>query len=332
MNPTRRDKPTDVELHARWICEELDSSKEVSKDAFVKAFAGNDEKKERSLRAEWYKLQDAILAALQHVNVDVQKDGPSLRCRRLIHRRYMTPNFRRDEAGGGKCHIGNLVAKYLKFDEHSKRSIFLGSGSTIFEVGEAMIEEGPYLPQQLFWTVNIALVSRWCEVNGEGKTPPVRKISIPGGQIEPEYFRFATMKTPGWPAVGIVIIGADGCLVRRDPEDEAARLYLYANSEDTAANTNTFIGLADHALVCCLSADKISKEPRTGPGPEIGLPTKSSVRRILMTDRKPKELQLFRDNRWAVVWHSDQLDELREEQPAITAEEETRRPSPRSFG
>jgi hypothetical protein len=301
---------TNVTKHTLWICEQLAKSGVVSQDAFVDGFSEEGGKTE-GLRAEWYKLKDAIQAALGYVKVDISAEDGELRSGGLIQRRYSTPNFNRKEANRGKSQIGQLVAEYLKFPEHSKRSVFLGSGTTVFEVGEAMIEKGPYSLQQLFWTVNVALVSRWCEVAGEGKTPPVRKISIPGGQIEPEYFRFATMKTPGWEAVGIVVIGADGCLIREISE-KRSQPYLFANSEDTAANTNTFIGLADHALVCCLTADKINADPETGPGPGITLPSKSSVRRILVTDKAPKEdvAALLRDNEWKVVWDEATLADL----------------------
>jgi len=305
-------RKTQAERQAEWVCKMLDKNKKVSGSEFNAHFLKgvSREKKDSAkaaLRADWSKLSHTLVAGLNAADVKVQlSEGGTLSCAAVSQKRYTTRNFRTEESDTAKRAIGDLVAKFLK---RITRSVFLGSGSSIYWVGRAMVEHGPYNPKTLFWTVNIALVSEWCEAvgsEGEPNRAPVKKISIPGGQIETEFFRYATMVSPGWPRVGIVVIGVDGCSIVKDRAKE--RVCLYANSGDTAANSNTFVQIAEDAVICCVSSNKFTERAKTGPGPEIELPQSLSVQKVLVTDKKLSDefRKLFEADGWAIVTEDDE--------------------------
>ena len=225
-----------------------------------------------------------------------------------LPKRYDTPSFVSEEDANAKMKIGDLVASFISEEPVKDKSVFLGSGSTIFHVGLRMWEYGRHYEQQ-FWTVNIALAAAWCERFDPALRTPVTQISIPEAVLETHTFRFATMRPPRW-SPAIAIVSADGCFFK-----EKEGVVLYGNAEAVAQNTNLFVENATHSVLCCLSSEKIQKGFAEIPnaGPPIFPPTRRSVVRVLVTNEPPHEVaaRAFRAGGWLIVAAQNDWTEVR---------------------
>jgi DeoR/GlpR family transcriptional regulator of sugar metabolism len=214
---------------------------------------------------------------------------------------FATQGFKADTAYDAKKKIGRLVAEYLAKPElQEKMSVFLGSGSSVFHIGGAMCEiaesfrsqdkKSPY--EQNYVTVNIPLAAYW----SMQLHPPVKEVTLPGGEIDTDQFRFVRQKDPSRPSA-MVVFGADG--VYYNPE--LGTVTLYANSEAIAAITNHYTRTASHSVICCLSSDKMDTRGRN-QGPPIVLPG-HHVGRVLVTNQALEKNigDAFARGGWSIV-------------------------------
>lgn len=275
-----------IEIHCAWIANQLRDRGVATKAEFENQFRHEAKK---NLGPDWSNAKYATIGVFnaQGVKLDNAKTDEIRLSGPFPRSMHSSPRFRPDEDYSSKQRIGRLVAGFLK---DKKIAVFLGSGSTVYHVGIAMCELGPY--DQLLWTVNIPLASHWCEV----KNPPVAGISIPEAVLETKTYRFATMKPPGW-ASAMVIVGVDG--IRYDRKGE---VYLYGNEQSTADNTNLFVENATHSVIYCLTSRKVHFGPFSNSGPRINPPSKG-ILRVLVTD-KPLSRDVgdaFRKDDWIIV-------------------------------
>ncbi len=300
----RRDERggNETEQIITWVYNRLMRSKKVGPADFqVYRDEHDPSAREVSLRPVWNRALHSINALLQLQKVDVKMEHGAIELNQVIkdeaEGRYATNRFQADQHSLEKQQIGELVAYFLGTDRAQGKTIFFGSGSTIFHVGRQMCQPGRKYEQR-FVTVNIPLAAYWCEQ----KTPPVSKISIPAAVLDAQTFRFSTMPGAGWPLT-ISIVGADGCFY--DQENEA--VVLYGNEESVATNTSLFIQNTRHSVICCLTSSKITtgfaQTPNTGP--PITAP-KKGVNRVLVTDDElgEKARTAFKDNGWEIVTKS----------------------------
>lgn len=319
--------PTLAQLRAEWICGQLrregkvtateyaEFCKELAKQKHQEKNQGENvpatTPQEASFRSDFTSLAFAIVAAGQELGVPVQYDGHTLSCEKFEVQRDATKLFKVYASVEQKEAIGRLVARFLKDEINETRSVFLGSGSTVYWVGRAMAALGKYAG--LWYSVNIPLISYWSELAGrvesrregasaetrrENLAPPVGAVRIPEGDYLVETCRYDKMlKLSQQTKVRLAVVGADGCYF----DSTEQTMLLFANSGPVADNTNAIINMALHAVVCCLTSDKISQDPPTGPGPD--LIKKPAVVGYLVTDkRQPAEIvEAFRRQNWHVV-------------------------------
>ena len=313
MSPKQKGK---LQQRAEWICIQLASNKSVSLKEFTDFCSqmakepGEKSVKPENLASEWSKLAWGIASALTHVGYsvsfedgDTPDDGKSLKCPQFEVARYKSDAFLVYDKPEKKKKIGNLVAFFLR-EKIERRSVFLGSGSTVFWVGRAMFEQKVSF-EHLFYSINIPLICYWAELSKEGTVPPVKSVKIPEGSFQIAEFRYGPMRElQRQREVGVAVVGADGC--RYDPK--SASVSLYANSEDVGNNTNSITDMAVHAVVVCLTSDKISEDPGKGPGPTIS--GRSGVTGILVTDEDPGEavVNACIESNWFPVWNEKRFD------------------------
>jgi len=297
----------EMEKICAWAYERLCTVGHVNRKDFLARFldpALEDRKKkkeENNLLSNWNRAIHAIYAILSQSGTKISKERSGLILAAKVAfeddqsalSRYTTDRFQPKADKEAKQHIGKLIASFLAKPRLRGKTIFLGSGSTIFHVGLEMCEAGHQYDQR-FVTVNIPLAAVWCEK----KVPPVNKISIPGAVLDTQTFRFSTMPGPGWPLT-VSIVGADGCVYDWDKEE----LVFYGNEESVATNTNLFVQNTRHSVLFCLTSRKLemgfAENPNTGPPI---LPPKKGVIRVLVTDKcEENTVKAFEKYGWMIV-------------------------------
>jgi hypothetical protein len=303
----------EMERICRWIYLQLQEHRNVTKEDFLKKFGkdpnGKDlhKDKQKTLLTHWNRAFHAVHAILSLQGAGVRKNRSSLALperagadedRQSAVSRYTTERFQPNRESTAKEHIAGLIAPFLENTLLRGKTIFLGSGSTIFHVGLKMCGRRY---DQRFVTVNIPLAAAWCEY----PNPPVNKISIPEAVLETQTFRFSTMPGPGWPLT-ISIVGADGCFY-----DEAKNeVTLYGNEESVATNTSLFVQNTRHSVLFCLTSAKIKRGFAQNPntGPPIS-PPKKGVIRVLVTDERYQEcVKVFEKDDWMIVTEESDWD------------------------
>jgi len=295
----------EFERMCRWVRERILVGGKVTRSEFFKEFEKRDERdsnRDQRLSPNWHRASHAVRAILQSPQFDVGINKSELTLTKTGKSqdagspadRYRTTSFHPDVEGGAKQHIGQLIAEFLTNDLLAEKTIFLGSGSTVFHVGLAMRDSKKHYKQR-FVTVNMALAAEWCM---EPERAPVSKISIPGAVLDTQSFRFSTMPGPGWPLT-ISIVAADGCFYDRDKKE----VVLYGNEESVATNTNLFVQNTQHSVIFCLTGAKLRRGfmrlPNTGPPI---LPPKDDVIRVLVTE-DPYETAVgaLEQDEWMIV-------------------------------
>jgi hypothetical protein len=295
-----------MERICKWAYEMLNAKREVTLADLVEKFnpKGKDfdnlperekkehEKESERLQSNWTRAAQAIRAVLEAQNAPLRGDvvGPNLALTESILayndpvRHYVTETFRPDLDEAGKSKIGRLIAGFLRHPQLRGKTIFLGSGSTVFHVGRQMRETKHHYDQR-FMTVNIPLVAYWCEKREKDSPPPVSNVSIPEAVLGTENYRFSTMPGTGYP-ITVSIVGADGCLYDRTKKEVG----FYGNEESVAKNTSLFVQNTRHTVLFCLTSEKVRKGFAVLPitGPPI-TPPSSQVIRVLVTDEKEKD-------------------------------------------
>jgi hypothetical protein len=294
-------KTNEIEESCGWIYAQLTSTGRVAKNDFFTWFrAQSFGKNTRNPDPNWHRASHAIYAILTKQEKPIEKEDQALvlhQPERLQHNaldRYMTDRFQTDEESGAKEHIGGLIAPFLLHKSLRKKTIFLGSGSTILNVGLKMCKENQHYPQR-FVTVNIPLAALLCEPR---QTRPVSKISIPEAVLDTDTSRFSTMPGLGWPLT-VSIVAADGCFY----DEDSKKVVLYGNEEAVATNTNLFVQNTRHTVLFCLTSNKIkvgfAANPNTGPPIR---PPKKPVIRVLVTDQRyQRAVDALTADDWLIV-------------------------------
>src|SRR5258708_5929960 len=175
-------KKNEMEQICGWAYQRLRDAGGVTKEDFWTSFAKEaDHAKRTNLLSVWNRAIHAIHAVLTVQKTATVMDGSSLRLaekEKLQENdsplaRYTTDKFQPSRESEAKKKIGDLIASFLSEPLLNGKTIFLGSGSTIFHVGLSMLEARRRYDQR-FVTVNIPLAALWCE----RPEPPVSNISI----------------------------------------------------------------------------------------------------------------------------------------------------------
>jgi hypothetical protein len=313
---------------ARWLCSKLAENGEVTREEFINR--EKREKKERdkkepdrkererkgsesgsenpanyddAIRGDWTRIGWGIYAACQALNVPGMKfEEQKLSCARFEAARHESAYFSTYDMAKEKEAMGNLVAQYLMREEEAN-SLFIGSGSSAYWVGRAMARIRSWSNKRQICTINIALLSYWSELtkrdtDATGPQPPTNSVKIPEGLYDPEQFRYTTMQDlQDQDEIGIAVVGADGC--KYNPQ--RASVYLFSTSDHTGQNTIRIVKMASIAVICCLTADKISTKPPTGPC--LRIPSRKDIPCYLVTDKTLTEpiTRAFRNENWFVV-------------------------------
>jgi hypothetical protein len=289
-----------IEKHCEWILRKLLTDKNVTKDEFTTHFLALSKqagKTKTNWNPDWSRAKHATSACLRTLSIefDGSKDNEITLLAVFEGVTVSSGSFRPDIDFAFKQKIGQMLATFLK---GKRTSVFLGSGSTVFHIANAMKKNGQY--KQLFWTVNIALAAALCGMDD----PPVSKISIPEAVLETHSFRFATMQEPGW-APAMVIVGADGWRF----DTEKSEVYFYGNEQSVADNTNLFVKNATHSVIYCLDSSKIQAglDPYPNSGPRIHSPRKGVLRILVTNEEPPGQVQeYFKNDGWIIV--ADEAD------------------------
>lgn len=306
----------EMELVCGWAYQQLRDVGRVSRDDFLAHLAEIIKtKKQTNLQSLWNRVIHAIHAVLTIQGTTSTIDGSSLILsdnEELQEAdsplwRYTTGRFQPNRESPAKKKIGDLIAGFLSEPLLKGKTIFLGSGSTVFHVGLSMREAGrPY--DQRFVTVNIPLAALWCGLAVDTSVPPVSNISIPEAVLDTQTFRFTNMPGPRWPLT-VSIVGADGCVY----DEEKKEVVFFGNEESVATNTSRFVQYTKHSVMFCLTSTKIklgfAQAPNTGPPIS---PPKKGVIRILVTDeRYPKSITPLEKDGWMIVTSEDDWEPVR---------------------
>src|ERR1051325_7892855 len=279
------------------LCDELATHKRISRPKFELLCA--DKKilspNEKTRNGDWSRTRDSVKLVLQKAGIRVDADSdkkeiyaPKGLKPQSANESHDTPAFNLEEGKAEKRYIGRMVATFLYESCHVDESVFLGSGTTMYYVGEQMCEycreKGSPYPQKLFLSINVPLAELWCEA----VIRPSPKISIPRGVLETGTRRFQTLQTltekeaqqdqMRW-TPALVIVGADG--VYHDKTTANEEIWLYGTSESVANNTNLFVQSAKTIVLYCLASAKITKGRNDGP--KLAVPTSKTVVKV---DRK----------------------------------------------
>jgi hypothetical protein len=294
-------KPNEIEESCSWIYGQLTSTGRAAKEDYRKWFREQPfGKNTKNPDPNWHRASHAVHAILAKHGEPIEPQDQALvlhQHERLQHNaldRYKTDRFQTDEESGAKEHIGGLIAPFLLHPSLRKKTIFLGSGSTILNVGLKMCHQNQHYPQR-FVTVNIPLAALFCEPR---QTRPVSKISIPEAVLDTDTSRFSTMPGLGWPLT-VSIVAADGCFY----DEDSKKVVLYGNEEAVATNTNIFVQNTRHTVLFCLTSNKIKVgfAPNPNTGPPIR-PPKKPVIRVLVTDhRYQRAVDTLTADDWLIV-------------------------------
>lgn len=293
-----------TEDYCEWAYDQLITTGFATQKAFLERYCDSngvgkkDHKEENRLRSEWSRVKHTLLALLRRLGADIKKAGRA--DLRLVSNARFSQHSELEQYTNERFHpaverepkefIARLIAEFLQMELLADKTIFLGSGTTIFHLGLQMREQGHY--DQRFVTVNIPLVTAWCKQGNKA----VDWITIPAAEIDTRSFRFSTMPEFPFPLT-VSIVGADGCFY------DGERVVLYGNRDPVSANTSRFVENTMHSVLVCLTSSKIekgfSKNPDTGPPIS---PPKKGVIRVLVTDRIAEEAsKAFQRDGWFVV-------------------------------
>lgn len=293
--------------YGEWICQGLASpAGSVTRDEFYahvkKQVGGGGEKapQEEVLRGDWTKVTAGIFAAASALGVPgISRDSQTIKCAKFEPARYASANFRAYVRANEKEKIGRLVANRLQ--KLPPKSLFFGSGTSVLWVGRAMSELKGWNQMQQVNCINLMLLAAWSEPRSESAdhaSPPMTPVKIPEGLYDPGSSRYTTMEDlRNQQGVGISIVGADGC----EYKAQKSSVYLFATSDHVGRNTIRLVDMATFAVICCLTSDKISEIPDTGPCLQIK--GRSDIPCYLVTDKEldPQSRLAFQKDNWHVV-------------------------------
>ncbi len=226
---------TNTEEYCEWAYDQLVTTGVASQEAFLERYRnanGAGQKEENRLRSEWSRVKHTLFALLRKLGAEVKQVGRA--DLRLVSNAQFNQHSELEQYTNERFHpaverepkerIAKLIAEFLQMELLADKTIFLGSGTTIFHLGLQMRERGHY--DQRFVTVNIPLVTAWCKQGNKA----VDWITIPAAEIDTRSFRFSTMPEFPFPLT-VSIVGADGCFY------DGEKVVLYGNRDPVSKQT-----------------------------------------------------------------------------------------------